>query len=45
MGFAREGADRIFFVDEGIVMEHGTPEELFDHTKTERAKSFFSKVL
>ena len=45
MGFAREVADRIFFIDEGIVMEQGTPSELFDHTKTERAKSFFSKVL
>lgn len=45
MGFAREVADRMFFIDEGIVMEQGTPEELFDHTKTERAKSFFSKVL
>ena len=45
MGFAREVADRIFFIDEGVVMEQGTPEEIFDHTKTERAKSFFSKVL
>jgi polar amino acid transport system ATP-binding protein len=45
MGFAREVADRMFFIDEGIVMEQGTPSELFDHTKTERAKSFFSKVL
>ena len=45
MGFAREVADRVLFIDEGIVMEEGTPEEIFDHTKTERAKSFFSKVL
>ena len=45
MGFAREVADRIFFIDEGIIMEQGTPTELFDHTKTERAKNFFSKVL
>lgn len=45
MGFAREVADRIFFIDEGIIMEQGTPSEIFDHTKTERAKSFFSKVL
>ena len=45
MGFAREVADRIFFIDEGIVMEQGTPNELFDNTKTERAKSFFSKIL
>ena len=45
MGFAREVADRIFFIDEGIIMEQGTPTELFDNTKTERAKNFFSKVL
>lgn len=45
MGFAREVADRIFFIDEGVIMEQGTPEELFDHTKSQRAKSFFSKVL
>lgn len=45
MGFAREVADRILFIDEGIVMEQGTPHELFDNTKTERAKSFFSKIL
>ncbi len=45
MGFAREVADRILFIDEGVVMEQGTPEELFDHTKTDRAKAFFSKVL
>ena len=45
MGFAREVADRIFFIDEGIIMEQGTPAELFDNTKTERAKNFFSKVL
>lgn len=45
MGFAREVADRILFMDEGIIVEQGTPEELFDHTKSERAISFFSKVL
>lgn len=45
MGFAREVADRILFIDEGVIMEQGTPSELFDNTKTERAKSFFSKVL
>lgn len=45
MGFAREVADRILFMDEGIIMEQGTPSEIFDNTKTERAKIFFSKVL
>ena len=43
MGFAREVAYRILFIDEGVIMEQGTPSELFDNTKTERAKSFFSK--
>lgn len=45
MGFAREVAYRILFIDEGVIMEQGTPSELFDNTKTERAKSFFSKIL
>lgn len=45
MGFAREVADRILFIDGGVVLEQGTPEEIFDHTKTERARNFFSKVL
>ena len=39
MGFAREVAYRILFIDEGVIMEQGTPSELFDNTKTERAKS------
>lgn len=45
MGFAREVADRILFMDEGIIMEQGTPDELFNETKNERTKSFLSKVL
>ena len=45
MGFAREVADRILFIDEGVVVEQGSPTEIFDHTKSERAKNFFSKVL
>ena len=45
MGFAREVADRILFIDEGVVVEQGSPTELFDHTKSQRAKDFFSKVL
>ena len=45
MGFAREVADRILFIDEGVVVEQGSPAEIFDHTKSERAKNFFSKVL
>lgn len=45
MGFAREVADRIVFIDEGVIVEEGTPEEIFDNTKSRRAKEFFSKVL
>jgi len=45
MGFAREVSDRVLFLDEGIVYEQGTPEEVFDHTRTDRAKDFFRKVI
>ena len=45
MGFAREVADRVVFIDEGVIMEQGTPADIFDSPKTERAKSFLSKVL
>ena len=45
MGFAREVADRVVFIDEGIIMEEGTPEEVFQHTKNPRAIDFLNKVL
>ena len=45
MGFAREVADRVLFMDEGVVVEQGTPEEIFDHPQSERLQSFLSKVL
>ncbi|MGM9582885.1 MAG: amino acid ABC transporter ATP-binding protein, partial [Phascolarctobacterium sp.] len=45
MGFAREVGDRVVFVDSGVIQEEGTPEELFGHPKTERCKSFLSKIL
>ena len=45
MGFAREVGDRVVFVDGGIIQEEGTPEELFKNPKTERCKSFLSKIL
>ncbi len=45
MGFAREAADRILFIDEGIIKEQGTPEEVFDHPKNPRLREFLSKVL
>lgn len=45
MGFAREVSDRVFFIDQGVIMEQGTPEEVFGAPKNERTKSFLSKVL
>ncbi|UTR06510.1 amino acid ABC transporter ATP-binding protein [Alkalihalobacillus sp. LMS6] len=45
MGFAREVGDRVFFMDQGKIVEEGTPEQLFDETKHERTKAFLSKVL
>ena len=45
MGFAREVADRVLFIDQGVVMEQGTPEELFGSPKNDRTKCFLSKVL
>ena len=45
MGFAKEVGSRILFIDEGVIMEENTPKEFFDHPKSERLKSFLSKVL
>jgi ABC-type polar amino acid transport system ATPase subunit len=45
MGFAREVGDRILFMDEGIIAEEGTPEELFGNPKKERTRAFLSKIL
>ena len=45
VGFAREIADRVLFIDGGIIVEEGTPEEVFEHPKNERTKEFLSKVL
>ena len=45
MGFAREVADRVIFIDEGIICEEGTPDEVFNHPQNERTQQFLSKVL
>jgi len=45
MGFAREVADRIIFMDHGAIVEQGTPDEFFDHTENDRAKLFLSQIL
>ena len=45
MGFAREVAGRVLFIDGGGILEQGTPAEIFEHPQQERTKSFLSKVL
>lgn len=45
MGFAREAANRVVFMDEGVIMEEGTPQEIFDNPQCDRLKDFLSKIL
>ncbi len=45
MGFAREVADRVLFMDDGVLLEKGTPEQIFSNPQHERTKLFLSKVL
>lgn len=45
MGFAKEVGDRVIFMDQGIIMEEGKPEEIFDFTQNERLRSFLGRVL
>lgn len=45
MGFAREVGNRVLFIDEGKIIEQGSPTEIFEHAKEVRTKSFLSKIL
>lgn len=45
MGFAKEVGDRVFFMDGGVILEEGTPQEVFNNPKNDRTKDFLSKVL
>ncbi len=45
MGFAREAADRIVFVDQGQILEDSTPEQFFTAPKTERARQFLRQIM
>lgn len=45
MGFAKQIADRVVFMDEGVITEIGTPKELFENPKNERTKEFLKAVL
>ncbi len=45
MGFAKEVADRVLFMNHGVIVEEGTPEEIFENPKSERLRSFLSSML
>ncbi|ERT61883.1 MULTISPECIES: amino acid ABC transporter ATP-binding protein [Megasphaera] len=45
MGFAREVADRVLFIDEGLILEEGKPDDIFSHPKEGRTQEFLSKIL
>jgi ABC-type polar amino acid transport system ATPase subunit len=45
MGFARSIADRVIFMDHGVIVEQGVPEEFFAHPRNERTREFLSKIL
>jgi glutamate transport system ATP-binding protein len=45
MGFARRAANRVVFMSDGEILEDATPEEFFNHPKTDRAKDFLGKIL
>jgi polar amino acid transport system ATP-binding protein len=45
MGFARQVADRVLFIDQGVIAEDGTPDEVFGNPTHERTRSFLNKVL
>ena len=45
MGFAREVCDRVVFIDEGRIVEEGTPDDFFNHTRSDRAKEFVDKII
>ncbi|EEI70485.1 amino acid ABC transporter ATP-binding protein [Lentilactobacillus hilgardii] len=45
MGFAKEVADRVVFVDDGQILEQGTPDQIFEHPKNERLQDFLNKIL
>ena len=45
MGFAREVADRVIYMDEGVIVEQGTPEQVFDHPQNDRTRAFLSHIL
>ena len=44
MGFAKEVADKVIFIDQGVIAEEGTPDQIFNHPQNERTKNFVSAI-
>jgi polar amino acid transport system ATP-binding protein len=44
MGFARDVADRVIFMDDGVIVEQGSPEAVFDHPQNERTRDFLGHI-
>ena len=45
MGFAKDVADQVVFMDQGVIVEQGSPEEIFNNPKQERTKAFLSRII
>jgi polar amino acid transport system ATP-binding protein len=45
MAFAREIANRVYFTDQGVIVEEGTPQQIFDEPQVQRTKAFLEQVL
>ena len=45
MGFAREVADKVLFMDDGVIVEEGTPSEMFNNPQNERTRQFLSRII
>jgi ABC-type polar amino acid transport system ATPase subunit len=45
MGFARDVADHVIFIDQGVIVEQGTPEQIFEHTSNPRLSQFLSRIV
>lgn len=45
MGFAKDVADKVVFMDQGVIVEQGSPEEIFNHPKQERTRAFLSRII
>ena len=45
MGFAKDAADKVVFMDDGLILEEGSPDQIFNHPENERTRQFLSRIL